>query len=72
MMEMRVIPDGPERMVISQEHRETLERLWMEIEDKYQVELRSSGVIRRWSIRRKMKSEYRRAVAKTTPSRYAL
>jgi hypothetical protein len=72
MSELHLLPDSPDRMVSSPEHQEKLRTIWQEIEERHREELMSAGVLRCWSIRRKMNAEYRREAAKISPSQYAV
>ena len=54
------------------DHQQKLSELKASIEAKYEAELKSANLIRRWILRRKINAEFKIERSKIEPSGYAL
>lgn len=67
-MNHSILPDSPERLVQSEEHRERLRMLRLDIEQRFSDRLARSGLLARWLLRRQMRNEFQREAERLRPS----
>jgi hypothetical protein len=63
-----ILACSPERAKQCPEYRQKVQELWIGIEARYESEISSAGIVKRWRLMQKMQREFRIELQKIGPS----